>query len=261
MTERVLLSAKSKDDASNKALNLKEYSNYGYVVENVDELKYANGGETGTEILTSKGGDAWLFPSQLDKSSYGIKLANGGMTAGRWYKDNQGVEYRYIGEDMNGNQLFSDGERTFSKSQSDFEDEPKERKLFGFFNKGGQVAEKWIDSVRKMRNEVAQIVLKDGTKITGKKLHEIMKKGGEIKKVEKKPRVKRISPTLEKLKKGGMLKKKSTFDEKVKAISSKIEGTKVKRKYKKEYGARYDRKEAKEAAQKIAGSIRKKYGK
>jgi hypothetical protein len=52
--------------------------------------------------------------------------------------------------------------------------------------------------------------------------------------------------------KGG--KVKSTFDEKVKAISKRLVGQKVPKKYKKEYGATYDKAEAKQAGRRIAGS-------
>jgi hypothetical protein len=47
----------------------------------------------------------------------------------------------------------------------------------------------------------------------------------------------------------------ATFDDKVKAISSSLEGTKVKPKYQKQYGKRYDKAEATEAATKIAGAM------
>lgn len=63
-----------------------------------------------------------------------------------------------------------------------------------------------------------------------------------------------------KMAKGGVIKK-STFKDKVKAISARLEGTKVKAKYKGKYGATYDKKEAKEAASKIVGKIRANYGK
>ena len=66
------------------------------------------------------------------------KMASGGFTAGRWYSDNKGGEYRFIGEDSSGNSLFNDGEKTISKSLEDFEDSPKEKKLFKFFAEGGQ---------------------------------------------------------------------------------------------------------------------------
>jgi len=55
---------------------------------------------------------------------------------------------------------------------------------------------------------------------------------------------------------GGMMAKGgTTFKEKVAAITNRLNGTKVKPKYKKEYGSTYDKKEAKEAATKIAGKM------
>lgn len=68
----------------------------------------------------------------------GERFAYGGMTVGRYYKDNSGNELRYIGE-SEGKLLFKDGEKIIFKSHEDFEDEPKENKLFGFFAKGGEV--------------------------------------------------------------------------------------------------------------------------
>ena len=82
------------------------------------------------------------------------KMASGGMTAGRWYKDNQGVEYRFIGEDSSGNPLFNDGEKTISKSLDDFEDSPKEKKLFGFFKEGGEAKPKKAKAAPKPKPKV-----------------------------------------------------------------------------------------------------------
>jgi len=66
----------------------------------------------------------------------GERFAHGGMTAGRYYKDNSGNEFRYIGE-SEGKLLFKDGEKIITKSHEDFEDAPKEKKLFGIFADGG----------------------------------------------------------------------------------------------------------------------------
>ena len=66
------------------------------------------------------------------------KFAAGGMTAGRWYKDRSGKEFRYIGESQ-GKLLFNDGEKIVEKDEEDFEEERKEKKLFGFFADGGRV--------------------------------------------------------------------------------------------------------------------------
>ncbi len=68
----------------------------------------------------------------------GERFAHGGMTAGRYYKDNSGNEFRYIGE-SEGKLLFKDGEKIITKSHEDFEDAPKEKKLFGIFADGGAV--------------------------------------------------------------------------------------------------------------------------
>jgi hypothetical protein len=67
----------------------------------------------------------------------GERFAHGGMTAGRYYKDNSGNELRYIGE-SEGKLLFKDGEKIITKSEEDFEDAPKEYKLFGIFAEGGE---------------------------------------------------------------------------------------------------------------------------
>jgi hypothetical protein len=70
------------------------------------------------------------------------------MDVGRWYKDNSGEEFRYIGStnDDESIGLFSDGEKTFKKSLSDFENVPKEKKLFGFFKKGGITANDLLEA-------------------------------------------------------------------------------------------------------------------
>lgn len=69
------------------------------------------------------------------------KFSDGGMTVGRWYKDNTGEEFRYIGKIDSGvdkgKLLFSDGTKSFYKSLDEFGSKPKENKLFGFFAKGG----------------------------------------------------------------------------------------------------------------------------
>ena len=66
--------------------------------------------------------------------------ANGGMIAGRWYRDNQGVEHRYIGEDSTGQSLFSDGQKVSAKSLDDFESDTKEKKSFSWFKEGGETS-------------------------------------------------------------------------------------------------------------------------
>jgi hypothetical protein len=59
---------------------------------------------------------------------------------------------------------------------------------------------------------------------------------------------------------GGMMAKggMATFKDKVNAISKRLEGTKVPTRLKKDYGSTYDKKEAKQAGQRIAGSMLQK---
>lgn len=74
----------------------------------------------------------------------GERFAHGGMTAGRYYEDNSGKEFRYIGE-SEGKLLFKDGEKIVTKSKEDFEDAPKEKKLFGIFAEGGETEDEGVD--------------------------------------------------------------------------------------------------------------------
>jgi hypothetical protein len=76
----------------------------------------------------------------LEGLEKGQTFAAGGMTTGRWYKDNSGKEFRYIGESQ-GKLLFNDGEKIIQKDEEDFNDSPKEKKLFGFFEEGGETEE------------------------------------------------------------------------------------------------------------------------
>lgn len=66
-----------------------------------------------------------------------------------------------------------------------------------------------------------------------------------------------VSPVKKIKEDGGMMAKggKTTFKDKVNAISKRLEGTKVPTRLKKDYGATYDKKEAKQAGQRIAGSM------
>ena len=61
---------------------------------------------------------------------------------------------------------------------------------------------------------------------------------------------------------GGMMAKggEVTFDDKVQAISKKLVGKPVPAPYRKEYGSRYDKEDAQEAARRIVGNMRKLYG-
>jgi len=69
------------------------------------------------------------------------KLARGGFDVGRWYRDSSGEEFKYVGEDVKGNTLFSDGVKTIKKPIEDFGSSVKEEKLFSWFAKGGVATE------------------------------------------------------------------------------------------------------------------------
>jgi hypothetical protein len=83
---------------------------------------------------------------RMEKAEKGGFYALGGMTAGRWYKDKSGEEFKFIGKvDSGANKgrfLFTDGQKSVYKDLEEFEGgKPKETKLFGFFEEGGSVAE------------------------------------------------------------------------------------------------------------------------
>ena len=73
----------------------------------------------------------------LDGLEKGKTFASGGMVAGRWYKDNDGNELRFIGESQ-GKLLFNDGQKIVKKDEDEFGG-AKETKLFGFFEDGGGI--------------------------------------------------------------------------------------------------------------------------
>ena len=83
---------------------------------------------------------------RMAKAEKGGFYALGGMTAGRWYRDKSGEEFKFIGKidsgENKGKFLFTDGQKSVYKDLEDFEGgRPKETKLFGFFEDGGSVAE------------------------------------------------------------------------------------------------------------------------
>lgn len=105
-----------------------------------------------------KGGKTYADGGVADEVT---NYAVGGLTPGRWYKDNQGVEYKFIGKvDSGPNKdqlLFTDGEKKMYKNIDEFGEKPKENKLFGWFAKGGEVLKKYgfetiDDAVKALKN-------------------------------------------------------------------------------------------------------------
>ena len=83
-------------------------------------------------------GEMEVLGELIIKRESELKMAYGGLTVGRWYPDKTGEEFKYIGADNSGRTLFNDGQKVVYKPLEDFEDSPKEKKLFGFFKEGGQ---------------------------------------------------------------------------------------------------------------------------
>ena len=101
--------------------------------------------------------DNYLDPANMvGAQSYAV----GGLTPGRWYKDNQGVEYKFIGKIDNGPNkdqlLFTDGTQKMYKPLDDFGEKPKENKLFGWFGDGGEIF-KYVQNTFKDENGVVHI--------------------------------------------------------------------------------------------------------
>ena len=177
-----------------------------------------------------------------DIKTYG----RGGMDVGRWYPDKSGEEFKYIGEDMKGKSLFNNGQKVIYKDLEDFEPEPKEKKLFKFFRMGGALKEDFLEDIAEMHDDIKEITLKDGSKITHDELmeaHQFLE-----------PDETQEYYASMQYGKGG------TFDSKVESISKKLVGKPVPKQYRKEYGSRYDKQDADEAARRIVGNMRKLYG-
>ena len=91
------------------------------------------------ESYHTKYPDNYLDPANMNGAqSYAV----GGLTPGRWYKDNEGIEYKFIGKVDNGPNkdqlLFTDGTQKSYKTLDEFGSKPKENKLFGWFADGGE---------------------------------------------------------------------------------------------------------------------------
>jgi hypothetical protein len=177
-----------------------------------------------------------------DIKTYG----RGGMDVGRWYRDKSGEEYKYIGEDLKGRTLFNDGQKVMYKPLEDFEGVPEEKKIFKFFRMGGALKEDFLEDIAEMHDDIKEITLKDGSKITHDELmeaHQFLE-----------PDETQEYYASMQYGKGG------TFDSKVESISKKLVGKPVPKQYRKEYGSRYDKQDADEAARRIVGNMRKLYG-
>jgi hypothetical protein len=128
-----------------------EKGNLEMIKSNVKEIKH-HADELEDQLKSNPEIEAWVL-AKADRASTalsdithyldGKKYALGGLTPGRWYRDNQNVEYRFIGKVDNGPDkdrlLFTDGEKKMFKTLDEFGGAPKENKLFGFFAEGGKL--------------------------------------------------------------------------------------------------------------------------
>lgn len=128
-----------------------EKGNLEMIKSNVKEIKH-HADELEDQLKSNPEIEAWVL-AKADRASTalsdithyldGKKYALGGLTPGRWYRDNANVEYRFIGKVDNGPDkdrlLFTDGEKKMFKTLDEFGGVPKENKLFGFFAEGGEL--------------------------------------------------------------------------------------------------------------------------
>jgi hypothetical protein len=120
-------------------------SNAKAIKHHAEELEGELNDDTEVEAwVVAKGERAETDLSDITHYLDGKEFSLGGMTAGRYYRDNSGEEFKFIGKvDSGANKgrfLFSDGKKSVYKDLSDFEGgKPKETKLFGFFEDGGEM--------------------------------------------------------------------------------------------------------------------------
>jgi hypothetical protein len=128
-----------------------EKGNLEMIKSNVKEIKH-HADELEDQLKSNPEIEAWVL-AKADRASTalsdithyldGKKYALGGLTPGRFYKDNQGIEYKFVGKIDNGPKkgelLFNDGKNNVYKSLDEFGGAPKETKLFGFFEDGGEL--------------------------------------------------------------------------------------------------------------------------
>jgi hypothetical protein len=175
-----------------------EKGNLEMIKSNVKEIKH-HADELEDQLKSNPEIEAWVL-AKADRASTALSdithyldgrtYALGGLTPGRWYRDNENVEYRFIGKIDNGPDkdklLFTDGEKKMFKSLDDFGGKPKENKLFGFFNYGGKVPDDAIESYIKnnMWNQKNKDEILDGKKYFDKKFDEYYEKASDkVKKV------------------------------------------------------------------------------
>jgi len=129
------LLAKTKEDASRKALNLKEYKQYGYVVRTVEEIKYAMGGKVKFEDKVKA-----VKESLLKRKKVSPKVQK---DYGKTYNRKEALEAakRIVGAQTAKYELkkkFKEGGKTIAQTPA-----PKKDRVFGSSkNKAGSASSK-----------------------------------------------------------------------------------------------------------------------
>ena len=126
------------------------------IKHHAEELEEKLSGDPEIEAwVLAKGDRAATALSDITHYLDGRTYALGGLTPGRWYRDNENVEYRFIGKVDNGPDkdklLFTDGDKRMFKSLDEFGGKPKENKLFGFFADGGETITKKFDGEKVLK--------------------------------------------------------------------------------------------------------------
>jgi hypothetical protein len=139
-------------------------SNAKAIKHHAEELEGELNDDTQVEAwVVAKGERAATDLSDITHYLDGKKFSLGGMTAGRWYRDKSGEEFKFIGKidsgENKGRFLFSDGKQSVYKDLEDFEGgRPKETKLFGFFEDGGDL-EEGVDLFEDYENMPAKVLM------------------------------------------------------------------------------------------------------
>ena len=138
-------------------------SNVKAIKHHAEELEGELNDDTEVEAwVVAKGERAETDLSDITHYLDGKEFSLGGMTAGRYYRDNSGEEFKFIGKVDSGQNkgrfLFSDGKKSVYKDLEDFEGgKPKETKLFGFFENGGDL-EQGVDLFEDYENMPASVL-------------------------------------------------------------------------------------------------------
>ena len=139
-------------------------SNAKAIKHHAEELEGELNDDTQVEAwVVAKGERAETDLSDITHYLDGKEFSLGGMTAGRYYRDNSGEEFKFIGKvdsgENKGRFLFSDGKKSVYKDLEDFEGgKPKETKLFGFFENGGDL-EQGVDLFEDYENMPAKVLM------------------------------------------------------------------------------------------------------